>query len=349
MSLNLKSLDNLKILVVRNDKLGDFMLAWPALALLKRSLSKAQISVLVPKYTAPVAELCPWVDQVLIDPDSCLDIKSQHFDILLTLFSTPRIGWLGFKSRIPMRFAPATKIAQVFYNQRVVQRRSRSEKPEYEYNIDLVLALLQRLKIPPAKNLAPYWPLPSEQRQKERMQLCQQLNLNINEKIAFVHPGSGGSAINLSTEQYVELIQKLDQKNLSDNNSPIQWVISAGPSETALANRLVKATENKCNVVLYESIQGLAAFTQSISAADLFIAGSTGPLHVAGALDVPTVGFFPIKRSAKALRWQPCNGEGHHLALSPKQSSNTEDNVFQALNINECTDQINSWLKSLTH
>ena len=48
-----------RILVIRNDKIGDFMLAWPALALLRRSLPQAHISVLVPGYTRGLALLCP--------------------------------------------------------------------------------------------------------------------------------------------------------------------------------------------------------------------------------------------------------------------------------------------------
>ena len=37
-----------RILVVRNDKLGDFMLAWPALACLKRAHPDNHVGVLVP-------------------------------------------------------------------------------------------------------------------------------------------------------------------------------------------------------------------------------------------------------------------------------------------------------------
>ena len=117
----------LRILVVRNDKLGDFMLAWPALALLKRSLPQCQLSVLVPAYTQSLAEVCPWVDHVLTDPQDLDQVTRQNFDAVLTLFSTGRIGWQVFKGRIPIRFAPATKWAQVFYNRTVVQRRSRSD------------------------------------------------------------------------------------------------------------------------------------------------------------------------------------------------------------------------------
>ena len=56
-----------RILVVRNDKIGDFMLAWPSFAMLKASCD-CHITALVPSYTAPLAELCPWIDQVILDP-----------------------------------------------------------------------------------------------------------------------------------------------------------------------------------------------------------------------------------------------------------------------------------------
>lgn len=47
-----------RILVVRNDKIGDFMLAWPSFAMLKGSM-ECHVTALVPAYTAPLARLCP--------------------------------------------------------------------------------------------------------------------------------------------------------------------------------------------------------------------------------------------------------------------------------------------------
>ncbi|WP_444678868.1 glycosyltransferase family 9 protein [Halomonas sp. E19] len=142
----------LRILVVRNDKLGDFMLAWPALACLKAALPEARLSVLVPSYTAPLARCCPWIDEVILDPgpdagrraqrELLAELRSARFTAMLTLFSTPRIGWLGWRAGIRHRLAPATKWAQLFYNHRIVQRRSRSAQPEYLYNIELAEALV---------------------------------------------------------------------------------------------------------------------------------------------------------------------------------------------------------------
>ena len=61
----------------------------------------------------------------------------------------------------------------------------------------------------------------------------------------------------------------------------------------------------------------------------LFVAGSTGPLHIAAALDVPTIGFFPAHRSATPLRWRPLNSEGRHLAFSPPEDSDHPEDMSQ--------------------
>ncbi len=137
-----------KVLVVRNDKIGDFMLAWPSFAMLKQSLPECQITALVPNYTAPIAQLCPWIDDVMIDPTSKADktqqaglvsqIKQRDFDAAICLFSNGYNAKLLWRAGIPYRLAPATKLAQLLFTRRLKQRRSRSEKPEFEYNLDLI-------------------------------------------------------------------------------------------------------------------------------------------------------------------------------------------------------------------
>ena len=43
------------------------MLAWPAFALLKQQYPESNISALVPAYTEPMAIICPWIDDIIID------------------------------------------------------------------------------------------------------------------------------------------------------------------------------------------------------------------------------------------------------------------------------------------
>ena len=56
----------MNVLVIRNDKLGDFMLAWPAFAMLKASDPSLKLTALVPPYTAELARACPYLDDVII-------------------------------------------------------------------------------------------------------------------------------------------------------------------------------------------------------------------------------------------------------------------------------------------
>jgi ADP-heptose:LPS heptosyltransferase len=334
----------LRILVVRNDKLGDFMLAWPALALLKRSLPQSHLSVLVPAYTRSLAEVCPWVDHVMSDPQDLDQVNRRNFDAVLTLFSTGRIGWQVFKGRIPIRFAPATKWAQVFYNHTVVQRRSRSERPEFIYNLELASALIECLGHEPAQSSPPYWPMNSDEKTALRDQLANMLGLDAARPWFFLHSGSGGSANNLSIEQYAQLVISIHQQLQQEQRALPQWVLTCGPGEEQSVESLHQRIPDDVESVVYRSTEGLAAFAKSIATAQLMVAGSTGPLHVAGALDVPTVGFFPAKRSATPLRWRPCNSEARTLSFSPELKGKELSNMA-TIDVNLCAQRVVSWLE----
>ena len=336
-----------RILVVRNDKIGDFMLAWPALACLKQATPEPHVTVLVPAYTAPLANACPWVDEVIIDPGSQADkaaqqallfhVKQSQFDALLTLFSTPRIGWLGMKAGIPLRVAPATKWAQVFYNVRVRQRRSQSAKPEYQYNVDLACELLARLSLKLSTLPSPpFWPLDDALRHAQRQALIN----DTSERVVVVHPGSGGSAVNLSVAQYAELITHVHQHC---QHLPLRWLISAGPSEQPQAQELrEQLAKQGVEADHFPDTASVDAFALQLGGADMLIAGSTGPLHIAGCLDIATAGFYPAKRSATPLRWQTCNRAEKRLAFSPPSGADTQD--MTAIDLDAAAHQISALL-----
>ncbi|MFD1806621.1 glycosyltransferase family 9 protein [Pasteurella oralis] len=317
-----------KVLVVRNDKLGDFMLAWPAFAMLKQSNPTLKLTALVPQYTADLARICPYLDDVIIDSGKHAEkpaqlitlqtIKEEKFDAAINFFSDKYNALLVWKAKIPFRLAPATKLIQFLYNHRITQRRSKSLKPEFEYNLDLARAFLQKTGQPIIEPIPPYLTFEQSKIHQQKDMLAQQLGLDLNRKWIFVHSGSGGSATNLSLTQYAELITGLLQQ--LDCNI----VLTAGPNESEKAHELAKLTNDK-RIVIYDKNNGLVDFAHSLACADLFIAGSTGPLHLSAALNIATIGFYPSRRSATPLRWQPINAPEKHLAFSPQ----TQDKVSQ--------------------
>lgn len=338
-----------RILVVRNDKIGDFMLAWPALALVKGA--GCHVTVLVPSYTEPLARLCPYVDGVVIDPGKdgshddqarvLRDIIARRFDAALTLFSTWRVGMLLRRAQIPYRLAPATKFAQILYTRRIAQRRSRSEKPEWEYNLDLAAVLLKDHDLSLGFVARPCLQFPGPEVSSRRQALAVSLSLPSNKRWLMVHVGSGGSANNLDIGQYEALIVLL-AKRLKG------WVfvLSAGPGEQALVGHLLASLINRQVPVAMSLGRDLTEFTRDIATADAFMAGSTGPLHIAGALDVPTIGFYPLRRSATSLRWETLNSPKRRLAISPTVTMPNPEN-FTGLPIDEVADKISGWLEGL--
>lgn len=318
-----------RILVVRNDKLGDFTLALPACQLLRRKLPDAHITVLIPEYTREVAELAPGIDDVLIDPGAARDggssgelaraIREREFDASVTLFSTVRVGLALFRARVPLRYAPATKFGQFLHNRRVVQRRSESTQPEYEYNLDLVRRLLTDCGVTGEMQLVrPVLSLPAEVVRARRAELIASFGLTRETRLVMLHCGHGGSANNLSVEQYARLASSLRSR---DGHA---FVCTAGPGEEDAATRLA-ATVTGAPAFVYRSTGGLANFVRTLAAGDLFIGGSTGPLHLAGALDLRTVAFYPRRRTSSPLRWQPLNQDARRLAYAPPATFDERD------------------------
>ena len=318
-----------KVLVVRNEKLGDFMLIYPALALLKKSSADIHITVLIPQYTADMAKICPWIDSIIIDPGSKAsfseqyklfkELRIQQFNAIITLYSTTRIGLLALLAKIKYRLAPATKIAQIFYNHRLTQRRSRSQKPEFEYNIDVIKKFLCDFKMDASKSVVPpFLKFETEEMNPLRNTFFKQHNLSEKTKLIFVHPGTGGSANNLSLEQYANLIHYIYK---TENYF---FVITAGPGEFEYAESLSEKINDVPHSV-FISTKGLINFAKHIQLSSLFISGSTGPLHIAGALNRPTAAFYQRLRSATPLRWQTLNSKDNRLAFTPPENASETD------------------------
>lgn len=341
-----------RILVVRNDKLGDFMLAWPSFALLKKQWPEATLIALVPNYTADMARMCPWLDELLIDDGEgalalAEKLRRNNIDALCTLFSTTRVALAGWLAGIPYRLAPATKVAQVFYNHRLRQRRSHSEKPEYAYNLDLAYQLLSdhgqaAPRTTTQDSLGDFLPaelerpLLSPSSQLTRLQFAAGNALEPDARWVVIHPGSGGSANTLSARQYAQLAQHLT------SSTPLLFIITAGPGEATRANELAALIRDAGGSATVLASGGLAALVEALRWADLFISGSTGPLHIAAALDRPTAAFYPRHRSATPLRWQTLNAPHKRLAFVPPADALADD--VQSCDIDAAANAISALL-----
>lgn len=123
-------------------------------------------------------------------------------------------------------------------------------------------------------------------------------------------------------------------------------MLTAGPNESEKAHELASCV-NHNNVVVYDKNAGLVDFAHSLACADLFIAGSTGPLHLSAALNIPTIGFYPSRRSATPLRWQPINDPTKHLAFSPQTQDREKQMDLSLIDIDQVLTQAIPFVKTM--
>jgi ADP-heptose:LPS heptosyltransferase len=189
------------------------------------------------------------------------------------------------------------------------------------YNVDLVRRFLADWRIAcPVLPPSPYLEFKSHELEILKNRFLTKFQIPVQDRLIFIHPGSGGSANNLRPEQFAYLAASLR------SDRAVTFIVSAGPNERSIAEKLVSLMKGRnLSVCLYTSNEGLVSFAAHLSLADLFISGSTGPLHIAGALNVRTVGFYPSKRSSTPLRWQTLSEPQRRLAFSPPEHSQDDE------------------------
>jgi len=287
----------LNILVVRNDKLGDFITALPSFYVLKQYNPNNKIVALIAPLNLSLAKSCDFIDEVIVDDGKSSSyalarkIKTYNIDVSITLFSNTRVAFSQFLARIPKRIAPATKMAQIFYTKRVRQKRSEVKMAEFEYNLALTKELFPEIDLHFKKPLLAF-----NDAEKVYDIFC--INNDISKEIVAFHVGFGGSSdANWNLDEYEILIRNV---LLSKR---YQVVLTFGPDEKELYEEMQSRLVDE-NVVFYLSLDGLVYFAKLLSRFKLFVSTSTGTYHIASAVGTPTMTFFGDSLFASAARWK---------------------------------------------
>lgn len=293
----------MNILVVRTDKLGDFITALPTYYALKQHNPDNRIIALVAPLNRELAEYCDFIDEVIVDHGQSLwqlssQLRQADIDASVTLFSNTRVAMAQWLARIPIRIAPATKIAQIFYNRRVKQRRSQVKMAEFEYNQQLAKALFPELDLTYRQPLLQF---DHSEIDSTYRSFCEKYG--ITRPVVAFHPGFGGSSdANWTLDEYIELVK------IASDNPNVQVIMTFGPGEDGLREEaMVKA--QGLDVVFYQSEKGIIEFTKLLANVKLFISTSTGTYHLAALVGTPTMTFFADTLFASVKRWKAVSEE----------------------------------------
>lgn len=289
------------ILIVRTDRIGDVVLSLPLARIIKQHYPNAKVTFLVRAYTKALVENNHFIDEVIILKEESTKIliaenvkqlKQKNFDTTIVVYPTFKIALIVFLSGIKYRVGSGYRLYSFLFNKKVYEHRKDAVKHELEYNLSL-LSQLGINHIGGTNNVS--FDLDVNKSSLNKIEsLLGSLGINNKEKFVIIHPGSGGSAVDLPIDKFIELVKMLSEKK-------VKVVLTGSENEKEICNKLV-LNELVFNLAGKLNLEELIAL---ISKCSLLIANSTGPIHIAAALGKYTFGFYPKVKVCSAKRWGP--------------------------------------------
>ena len=294
--------------------MGDILHALPVLATLKENFPTWEIDWLVESRWRPLLEGNPFLSQIMefdtfawrkqpFSPRvwqslrrAVLALRERRYDCALDLQgllkSAAACYWSGAREIIgfekPWLKEPASA---VLYTRKV--------EPNAVHVIDANLALATSLG---ADKPVIRFPLPKGDPAAIPTELPK-------ERLAVLNPGAGWRSKCWSPENFGAVADAL-HKEFS-----MQVILNGGPGEEQLTRQVQAACRNSDPPAFIGNLPGLIALLRR---SRLLIGPDTGPLHLAAALGVPTVGLYGPTAPQR-------NGpySGHHKSLRPSKARTT--------------------------
>ncbi len=288
-----------KIIISRTDKIGDLVLSIPSFFMAKRMYPAAELIILVRDYNYDIVKNLPYVDRIIkIDEynekELLEEIEDIEADVFVALYVDNLILKLVKKSKAKIKIGPLSKLKSFFvFNRGVYQRRSKSLKNEAEYNLELIRKIDKECF---EKNYKIESRIYLEKINKDEAQFFIDKS-GIKGDYIVINPFMGGSAKNITDEQYIDLV-----KEILKRDTKIRIIITAHISDKTRGENLVKSIEDK-RVYLYLNDKSILNTAAIIERAKVYFGGSTGPTHMAGVLGRKIVAIYPHKATQNPKRW----------------------------------------------
>lgn len=324
-----------KILIVRNDNIGDVICSTPAIEAVRRAFPQAYVAILVAGYSLEAIEGNPHVDEVYVyekarhhpevpKPVSLWRqwkvlraIRAQGFDLAIGLraYFSPSQGWLVYASGAPFRLGNAPHVPK-------------HRKFAFYYNLPIETDWTMRHEV------------------ERTLDVVRAIGLdNPLKKLTFVVPEADSEAVAAFLEEHAEA-----DKPIVGINTFSRIVVNRWPPErfAELADRLVERyglqilfTCQPGEEWRLEAVQGamvspsmayptstIKRFAALQAACDLFVTTEGGPMHTASAVGVPAITIFGV---TDPDWWRPW-GERHLALRRGRESINTTvEDVLAAL------------------
>lgn len=330
------------ILVVRTDRIGDVILTLPLASIIKEKYPGSKITFMVKEYTSELVYANSLIDDVIIYDNFTLSqllkkIRQNKFYAAITVYPRFKIALLLFSAGIKIRIGTGYRWYSFLFNKKTYDHRKDGKRHELEYNVRLLKNL--NIDFTPEKGGVNFNFKIDEKSKTIIKDILASTKIEQSKKIIIVHPGSKGSAVDLPKEKFRKIVNTISEY---DN---FQIILTGNNEEREICKSM--ETEKVINLAGKLSLMQLAAL---IDLAHVFVSNSTGPIHIAAALNKNIVGFYPKIASMSPKRWGPYSNNAK--IFQPNIDCNNctrkqceELNCMSSIEVEEVTDYILTLLK----
>ncbi|MFH1062924.1 MAG: glycosyltransferase family 9 protein [Candidatus Omnitrophota bacterium] len=300
-----------KILIVRNDRVGDLVLSTPALRALRHKYFDAQIHLLVNKYAKDLVANNPNINKILIDEKEVLNTK---YDLAIALHAGFKQNEILFKSRADWRIGFIGSGGGFFLTDKI--KDDRREKPQHE--IDFTLRAVEKIGAVTDNKKLDVSITPEGERFAEKFYL----DNNLTGLTIVVHSGARQECLRWGKKGFAQLCDQL----IKENKASI--ILTGTGAEQAIIMDIMKSMKHIPIVCLDVELTELVSV---LKRASMYIGNITGPMHIACALNIPVVAITGLVNSLDDFRYWGPHCDKYQIVRKPGIETITVDDVYQAV------------------
>lgn len=296
-----------RILIIKLRAIGDVLLATPVIENVRRACPDAHLAFLTERASEGVVDENPFLDEVIIldrvtwqtlpvwarlreQVAFYQSLRSRGFDLAIDLFGNPRSAILTALSGARHRVGFAFRVRRHLYNIVVTPRGGSVH--EVEFNLDALRAIEM-----PIHTTAPLFPVSSALREEARTWLDAH-GVRPGDRLVGLNPGGGWVTKRWTPQRFAGVADALIREYGA--HVLLLW----GPGERPLVDIVTRAMRSSPLILPETTLKGLGAF---LSWCTLMISNDSGPMHIAAAMGIPTIGIFGPTNPAL----QGPYGQGH--------------------------------------
>jgi lipopolysaccharide heptosyltransferase I len=296
-----------RVCVIKPSALGDIVQSLPVLSALRARWPETHLAWVVNRGLTGLFDRHPELDQVIPFERTSRGIgriasaarlarqlREGGFDLAIDLQGLLRSGLmtLGTGAARRVGFADAREGAALAYTDRIAVPTRRQSAVEINWLVAQALGC--RGPLPPVR-----LGLDTQERAWSDLVLR-----GLPRPIVAIHPGAQWETKRWPAESFAELARRAH----AEFGAGI--VLLGGPDDEQVCLRLAKGLDaDHVNLGGRTSLLQLAAVSQ---AANVFLSGDTGPMHLAAAVGTPVVGVFTCTSPARARPYGP----GHRIVAT---------------------------------